>query len=111
MVDPHCEITMTAGATQIIFTALSSVGHPADEVIVLTPAHNGYEPKIILAGSRVFHIPLKEGRFRPDFPAVAAALSARTRAIIINPHNPTSTICSDDDMQPLAALLQAPVCS
>lgn len=58
MVDPHCEITMTAGATQIIFTALSSVGHPADEVIVLTPAHNGYEPKIILAGSRVFHIPL-----------------------------------------------------
>lgn len=107
LVDPQREITVTAGATQAIFTALLSVVHPGDEVIVLTPAYDSYEPNIILSGGRAIHVPLKAGSFRPDFPAIAAALSARTRAIIINsPHNPTGTIWSEDDMKQLAAVLQ-----
>lgn len=105
--DAQAEITITAGATQAIFTALLAIVQPGDEVIVLPPAYDSYEPNIVLAGGRVVHVPLTPGSFRPDFARLQAAITPRTRAIIINtPHNPSGTIWSAEDMQALAALLR-----
>jgi methionine aminotransferase len=100
------EITITAGATQAIFTALMALVHPGDEVIVLEPCYDSYLPNIALAGGVVVRVPLTPGTFRPDFGKIAAALSAKTRAIIINtPHNPSGTVWSQADMLALEALL------
>jgi len=104
--DPGSEITITAGATQAIFTALLAVVHPGDEVIVLEPCYDSYAPNIALCGGTVVRVPLTPGTFRPDFDLIRAALTPRTRAIIINtPHNPSATVWSDADMRALAALL------
>jgi methionine aminotransferase len=105
--DPGSEITITAGATQAILTAVLTVVHPGDEVIVLEPAYDSYEPAVVLAGGKAVHVPLDVGTFRPNFDAIAAALSPRTRAILVNtPHNPSATVWSADDMRRLAALLR-----
>ncbi|TXH51896.1 MAG: pyridoxal phosphate-dependent aminotransferase [Burkholderiaceae bacterium] len=105
--DPSTEITITAGATQAIITAILAIVHPGDEVIVLDPCYDSYEPNIELAGGKAVHVPLLPGTFRPDFARIAAALSPRTRAIIVNtPHNPSATVWSADDMQRLAELLR-----
>ena len=105
--DAGSEITITAGATQAIITAILAIVHPGDEVIVLDPCYDSYEPNIELAGGRAVHVPLTPGTFRPDFARIAAALSPRTRAIVINtPHNPSATVWSADDMERLAALLR-----
>jgi methionine transaminase len=104
--DAAAEITITAGATQAILTAILAVVHPGDEVIVLDPCYDSYEPNITLAGGRAVHVPLTPGGFRPDFDRIAAALSPRTRAIIVNtPHNPSATVWSADEMRRLAELL------
>ena len=71
--DPGDEITITAGATQAILTAILAVVHPGDEVIVLEPCYDSYVPNIELAGGRVVRVPLTPGTFRPDFAAIAAA--------------------------------------
>ena len=104
--DPAAEITVTAGATQAILTVILAVVHPGDEVIVLEPCYDSYIPNIELAGGRVVRVPLVPGTFEPDFDRIAAALSPRTRAIIINsPHNPSGTTWSEAQMQRLEALL------
>ncbi len=105
--DPGSEITITAGATQAIITIILAVVHPGDEVIVLDPCYDSYEPNIELAGGVAVHVPLTPGSFEPDFALIEAALSKRTRAIIINtPHNPSATVWSAVQMQRLAALLR-----
>jgi methionine aminotransferase len=105
--DPLEEITVTAGATQAILTAILACVQPGDEVIVLEPCYDSYCPNIELAGGRIVRVPLTPGSFRPDFVAIARALSKRTRAIIVNsPHNPSATIWSAEDMDRLAALLR-----
>ncbi len=103
---PQSEITITAGATQAILTAILAIVHPGDEVIVLDPCYDSYEPNIVLAGGRTVHVPLTPGSFRPDFERIAAALSKRTRALIVNtPHNPSATVWTSEEMQRLADLL------
>jgi len=105
--DAAGEITVTAGATQAILTAVLAIVHPGDEVIVLDPCYDSYDPNITLAGGRPVHVPLTLGTFRPDFAAIGAALTPRTRAIIVNtPHNPSATVWSAEDMQRLAELLR-----
>ncbi|QTN25273.1 pyridoxal phosphate-dependent aminotransferase [Rhizobacter sp. AJA081-3] len=105
--DAGSEITITAGATQAIITAILAIVHPGDEVIVLDPCYDSYEPNIELAGGRAVHVPLVPGTFRPDFARIAAALSRKTRAIIVNtPHNPSATVWTTQDMQRLAELLR-----
>ena len=100
------EITITAGATQAIFTALLALVHPGDEVIVLEPCYDSYQPNIVLAGGVVVRVPLTPGTFRPDFAKIAAALTPKTRAIVINtPHNPSGTVWSRADMLALQDLL------
>ena len=105
--DAGSEITVTAGATQAILTAILAIVHPGDEVIVLEPSYDSYEPNIVLAGGVAVAVALDPGTFRPNFERIAAALSPRTRAIIINtPHNPSATVWTAADMQRLAALLR-----
>jgi methionine transaminase len=104
--DAGSEITITAGATQAILTAILAVVHPGDEVIVLEPCYDSYAPNIELAGGRVVRVALTPGTFRPDFDAIAAALGPKTRAILVNsPHNPSATVWTRAEMQRLAALL------
>jgi len=100
------EITVTAGATQAILTAILAIVHPGDEVIVLEPCYDSYVPNITLAGGVVVRVPLTPGTFRPDFGKIAAAITPRTRAIVINsPHNPSGTVWTDADMLALQDLL------
>ncbi len=104
--DANTEITITAGATQAILTAILAIVHPGDEVIVLEPCYDSYVPNIELAGGVAVRVPLTPGTFRPDFTKIAAAMTPRTRAIIVNsPHNPSATIWSEADMLALQDLL------
>jgi methionine aminotransferase len=105
--DPGSEVTVTAGATQAILTAILALVHPGDEVIVLEPCYDSYAPNIALAGGRVVRVALTPGSFRPDFERIAAAIGERTRAIVINtPHNPSATVWRAEEMAQLAALLR-----
>ena len=104
--DPASEITITAGATQAILTAVLCCVHPGDEVIVLEPCYDSYAPSVELAGGTVVRVPLSAGSFAPDFAAIAAAITPRTRALMLNsPHNPSATVWSAAQMQRLAELL------
>ena len=104
--DAGTEITVTAGATQSIITAILAIVHPGDEVIVLEPCYDSYVPNIELAGGKVVRVPLTPGTFKPDFDKINAAITPKTRAIIINsPHNPSATIWSTDDMLKLQEVL------
>ncbi len=104
--DADTEITITAGATQAILTAVLCCVHPGDDVIVLEPCYDSYAPNIELAGGRVVRVPLTPRSFRPDFTKIAAAITPRTRAIIVNsPHNPSGTVWTRAEMQQLADLL------
>ena len=104
--DAGSEITITAGATQAIITAILAVVRPGDEVIVLEPCYDSSVPNIELAGGTVVRVPLVPHTFRPDFDKIAAAITGRTRAMLINsPHNPSATIWSREDMLKLQDLL------
>ncbi len=105
--NPASEITITAGATQAIITAILAVVHAGDEVIVLDPCYDSYVPNIELAGGVPVRVPLTPGTFRPDFDRISAAITPKTRALIINsPHNPSGTVWSQDEMLQLQALLE-----
>ena len=100
------EITITAGATQGILTTILAVVRAGDEVIVLEPCYDSYVPNIELVGGVAVRVPLTPGTFRPDLTKIAAAMTPRTRAIIINsPHNPSATVWSESDMLALQDLL------
>jgi len=102
----NTEITVTAGATQAIITAILAVVHRGDEVIVLEPCYDSYVPNIELAGGVVVRVPLTPGTFRPDFDKISAAITPKTRAILINsPHNPSATVWTKADMLKLQDLL------
>ena len=104
--EPATEITITAGATQAILTAVLCSVHPGDEVIVLEPCYDSYIPNIELAGGKVVRVPLTPRTFRPDFTLISGALTDKTRAIIINsPHNPSATVWTREEMLQLERLL------
>jgi methionine transaminase len=107
--DPAREITVTAGATQAILTAVLALVRPGDEVIVLEPAYDSYPPAVALAGGRVVPVPLDPARgYRPDWAKVQAAIGPRTRMIMLNsPHNPTGSILREEDLQALERIVQA----
>ena len=103
--DPGTEITITAGATQAIFTTIMALIHPGDEVIVIDPAYDCYAPAVRLAGGTPVHVPVgPDMRFDAD--AVRAAIDARTRMLIINsPHNPAGRILRGSDLQQIRQML------
>ena len=104
-VNADAEVTVTSGATEAIFAAIAAVVRAGDEVIVLDPCYDCYEPAIDLVGGRAVHVPLTLPDFSVDWQRVKDAISAKTRVIMINsPHNPSGAVLSSDDLETLAAL-------
>ncbi len=105
-VDAASEVTVTSGATEALFAAISAVVRPGDEVIVFDPAYDSYDPAITLNGGRAVHLQLVPPSFAIDWEAVAHAITPRTRMIILNtPHNPTGQTLAAADMQALSDLV------
>lgn len=101
-VHPEEEITVTAGATQALFSTIATFVRPGDEVIIFEPAYDSYRPAIEVNGGKVIVFELEAPDFRIDWDAVQELMSERTRMIIINnPHNPTGTILTKADLQHL----------
>jgi len=97
--DVGSEITVTAGATQAIFTAIAATIHAGDEVIVFAPAYDCYEPAVALFGGVTKPIQLRPPSYRPDWEEVAHTITPKTKLIIINsPHNPSGMLFSEEDM-------------
>ncbi len=104
---PDTEITVTAGATQAIFTIISAFIRSGDEVIVFHPAYDCYEPAIVLNGGITVSVQLKAPNYSVDWNEVRQLINAKTRMIIINtPQNPSGTVFSEADMLQLQALLK-----
>ncbi|WP_247548976.1 pyridoxal phosphate-dependent aminotransferase [Ralstonia solanacearum] len=104
--DADREITVTAGATQALLTAVLCCVHPGDEVIVFEPTYDSYLPSIELAGGKAVPITLDAPDYRIPFDQLAAAITPRTRLIMLNtPHNPTGTVWHADDMRKLAEIV------
>ncbi|WP_159015970.1 pyridoxal phosphate-dependent aminotransferase [Cognatiluteimonas profundi] len=105
--DVDSEITVTSGASEAIFDAVAALVRAGDEVIVLDPCYDCYEPAIDLAGARAIHVPLDPVSFAPDWDRVRAVIGPRTRMLMINsPHNPSGAMLTADDMQAIAGLLR-----
>jgi methionine transaminase len=105
--DAHAEITVTAGATQALLTAILATVHPGDEVIVLEPNYDCYVPAIELAGGKPVFVTLEAPDFAIPFDKLAAAITPNTRLILINtPHNPTGTVWRANDMRQLEAIVR-----
>jgi methionine aminotransferase len=100
------EITVTSGASEAIFDAVHAVVRPGDEVIVLDPCYDCYEPAIELAGGIAVHVPLDPRTFAPDWDAVRRAITPRTRMLMTNtPHNPSGAMLDEADIRALIDLL------
>ncbi|QDA56113.1 pyridoxal phosphate-dependent aminotransferase [Thermomonas aquatica] len=104
--DVNAEITVTSGASEAIFDAIHAVVRAGEEVIVLDPCYDCYEPAIDLAGAKAVHVALDPLTFAPDWNAVRAAITANTRMLMINsPHNPSGAMLSEADMRELIDIL------
>src|SRR4249920_337498 len=106
-VNADSEITVTSGASEAIFDAVLAVVRPGEEVVVLDPCYDCYEPAIDLAGARAVHVALDANDFSVDWQKVRDAISKRTRMIFINtPHNPSGAMLDSKDLTTLAELLR-----
>jgi methionine aminotransferase len=105
--DPETEITVTSGATEALFAAISAVVSPGDEVIIFEPAYDSYAPAIRLNGGIPVYVTLTPPDYTTDWQEVKSKISEKTRMIIINtPHNPTGTVLSAEDLNELATLVR-----
>lgn len=105
--DPATEITVTSGATQAIYTALTALVHPGDEVLLFQPVYDSYVPSIELSGGVPRFVSLRFPDYQIDWDEVRRALSPRTRVIMLNsPHNPTGMMWTRDDVAELARVLE-----
>ncbi len=106
-VDPTNEITITPGGTYAIYSALTTILQPGDEVIVFEPAYDSYIPNIEINGAKAITVELLYPGYRIDWPSVKNVIGPRTKAIIINsPHNPTGTVISEDDINQLKQIVR-----
>lgn len=97
--NPENEITITSGATEALFTAITAVVSPGDEVIIFEPAYDSYVPVVQINGGKPILIPLDKKDFSIDWERVKESLTSKTKLIIINsPHNPTGSVISIDDL-------------
>ena len=104
-IDADAEVTVTSGATEALFCAITAVIHPGDEAIVFDPCYDSYEPAVALAGGACRHIPLQAPDFRIDWDRVADAIGPKTRLIMANtPHNPTGAVWDARDIEALRAV-------
>ena len=105
--DPVTEVTITTGATEGIFNALTALVHPGDEVLLFRPAYDSYTPSIVLSGGIPRYVTLRFPDYRIDWDDVRKTVSSRTRAIVINtPHNPTGMAWTAEDIAALRQVLQ-----
>ncbi len=105
--EPAREITITSGATEALFAAITAVVHNGDEVIVLEPAFDSYTPVISLCGGIPLYVQLKLPDYRIPWDEVQEAISPQTRAIILNsPHNPTGAVISEEDITSLIRIVR-----
>ena len=106
-VDADAEVTITSGGTEALFAALAAVVSPGDEVILLDPCYDSYDSAVRLQGGVPVHVSLDPGDFSVDWDRVKAALTPRTRMILVNsPHNPTGAVLTAADLQTLADFLR-----
>lgn len=105
-VNPDTEITITPGGTYAIYSALTSILRPGDEVIVFEPAYDSYIPNIEVNGARAVTLDLVYPDYHIDWEAVRAAITKKTKAIILNsPHNPTGSVLRETDIASLRSLV------
>jgi hypothetical protein len=105
--DAATEITVTAGATQALLTAILCAVHPGDEVIVIEPTYDSYLPSIELAGGKPVFVTLDAPDYAIPFDRLAAAITPKTRMILINtPHNPTGTVWREADLRRLEEIVR-----
>jgi len=104
--DADAEITVTAGATEALFSTITALVHPGDEVLIFEPCYDSYVPAVQLAGGTPVFVTLRFPDYAFDWDAVGRALTPKTRLVLLNsPHNPTGAVLDPDDLQRLAALL------
>lgn len=104
--DPGTELLVTAGATQAIFAAIQALVNTGEEVIILDPSYDCYEPPVILTGAKPVRIPLSDD-FTPDWDRIESAMNSRTRILIVNnPHNPSGRILNEADLTRLEQLME-----
>ena len=102
---PEKEITVTAGATQAIYTIISAFIKPNDEVIIFKPAYDSYQPSVEVNGGKTITVQLSAPDYKVDWEEVASKISSKTKMMIINsPHNPSGTVWSKNDMLQLQKL-------
>ncbi len=105
--DPAAEITVTAGATEALFAAVTAVVHPGDEVIILEPAYDCYIPMVTLNGGRPIFVSLSHPSYRIDWDAFRRSITPRTRLAILNfPHNPSGAVLEAHDLDTLAEMVR-----
>ena len=103
---PESEITITAGATQAIYTAIAATIREGDEVIIFTPAYDCYEPAIELNGGKTVFVQMHAPDYKINWEQVKKLINQRTKMIIINtPHNPTGTVLEEEDMLALEKIV------
>jgi methionine aminotransferase len=105
--DSESEVTIVSGATDAIYSAITAIVKPGDEVILLEPAYDSYAPGILLNGGVPIYVPLDLPDFSVNWEKVENALSEKTRLIMVNtPHNPSGYMWSKNDLNNLAKLIQ-----
>ena len=104
--DPETEITVVPGATEAIYCAITACVRPGDEVILLDPCYDSYEPAVTLAGGIPVHVTLEAPAFAPNWERIEQSISNSTRLLVINsPHNPTGAVMSREDLLQLQSLV------
>lgn len=105
--EPEHQVTVTPGATEALYCAITACVHPGDEVIVFDPAYDTYAPCVSLNGGTTRHIPMNYPDFAIDWPRVGETINDRTRLIILNsPHNPSGTMWGEEDIRELRRVIE-----
>jgi aspartate/methionine/tyrosine aminotransferase len=106
-VNPDVHVTVTCGVTEGIVAAQHALLDPGDEIIIIEPAHENFRPAAMMVGARAVAVPLESPGYRLDGERLAAAITPRTRAIVLNtPHNPTGRVFDREEMQGITALVE-----
>lgn len=106
-IDVESELTVTSGGTEALFCAVQAVVAPGDEVVLLDPAYDSYEPSVTLAGGRTIRVPLRRPDFAVDWDRVRDAITPATRLLVVNnPHNPSGAVLDPHDLDALAGILR-----
>ncbi|OSY89262.1 methionine aminotransferase [Tenacibaculum holothuriorum] len=105
-INTDTELLITSGATQGIFTTINALVNYGDDVLILDPSYDSYEPSVLVAGGKPVRISLNDD-YSPNFNRIEAAITAKTKLLIINnPHNPTGKIWNEQDFEALETILE-----